>query len=54
MTESFTISERESRIEEILERAVRLFQRTGLTDLANKWDKILSTYNHKKTTNSKI
>ena len=54
MIENLAISEKEKRIEEILERAVSLFQRTGLTDLANKWNKILSTYNNKKTTNSKI
>ena len=31
-------------IEKILFRAVDLFKKTGLTDLAEKWDKILKTY----------
>lgn len=38
----------ESQIEEILFRAVKLFKKTGLTDLAEKWDKILKTYIGKK------
>ena len=49
MIENLSVSERENRIEEILERAVNLFQKTGLTDLANKWDRILTTYSNKKT-----
>jgi hypothetical protein len=48
MIENITIEERENRIEEILERAVNLFQKTGLTELANKWNKILTTYSSKK------
>lgn len=38
----------ENNIENILERAVQLFRKTGLTELANKWDKILKTYTNKK------
>ena len=34
----------ENQIEEILTRAVSLFQRTGLSELAEKWDKILKTF----------
>jgi hypothetical protein len=49
MIEDLCISERENRIEEILERAVSLFKKTGLIDLANKWDRILATYSNKKT-----
>jgi hypothetical protein len=39
----------EDRIQEILSRAVSLFRKTGLTELAEKWDKILKTYSLKKT-----
>lgn len=38
----------DDKIGEILYRAVILFRKTGLTELANKWDKILKTYNSKK------
>jgi len=38
----------DNQIEEILFRAVNLFRKTGLTDLAEKWDKILKTYIGKK------
>jgi len=38
----------ENQIEEILFRAVNLFKKTGLTDLADKWDKILKMYVGKK------
>jgi len=38
----------ENQIEEILFRAVNLFQKTGLTDLAEKWDRILKMYVGKK------
>ena len=38
----------EHQIEEILFRAVNLFKKTGLTDLAEKWDKILKMYVGKK------
>ena len=38
----------ENNIEQILKRAVDLFKKTGLTDLANKWERILKTYTNKK------
>ena len=38
----------DKQIEEILFRAVNLFKRTGLTDLAEKWDRILKMYVGKK------
>ncbi|MFW9936986.1 MAG: hypothetical protein ACFFD5_05015 [Candidatus Thorarchaeota archaeon] len=38
----------EIRIEQIISRAVVLFKRTGLIDLAEKWDRILKTYTSKK------
>ena len=38
----------ENQIEEILFKAVILFKKTGLTDLAEKWDKILKMYVGKK------
>ncbi|NVM16819.1 MAG: hypothetical protein HWN80_03825 [Candidatus Lokiarchaeota archaeon] len=38
----------ENQIEEILFRAVNLFKKTGLTDLAEKWDRILKMYVGKK------
>ncbi len=38
----------ENQIEEILFRAVNLFKKTGLTDLAEKWDNILKMYVGKK------
>ena len=38
----------DKQIEKILFRAVDLFKKTGLTDLAEKWDKILKTYVAKK------
>jgi hypothetical protein len=38
----------DNKIEEIITRAVSLFRRTGLSDLAEKWDKILRTYTNKK------
>lgn len=38
----------EENIAEILDRAVNLFRRTNLTELADKWDRILKTYNSKK------
>jgi len=37
-----------NQIEEILFGAVNLFKKTGLTDLAEKWDKILKMYVGKK------
>ena len=38
----------ENQIEEILDRAVNLFEKTGLKDLAEKWDTILKMYVGKK------
>ncbi|MBY9009904.1 MAG: hypothetical protein KGD74_08575 [Candidatus Lokiarchaeota archaeon] len=38
----------ENQIEEILYRAVSLFEKTGLKDLAEKWDTILKMYAGKK------
>jgi hypothetical protein len=49
MIENLNKIESENKIEEILERAVNLFQKTGLTELANKWDRILTTYSTKKS-----
>ena len=38
----------DNQIEEILLRAVNLFKKTGLTELAEKWDRILKIYVGKK------
>ena len=38
----------EERIARILDRAVKLFKRTDLPELAEKWDIILKTYRSKK------
>jgi len=38
----------EENIVNILDRAVKLFRRTNLEELADKWDRILKTYNSKK------
>ena len=38
----------DNQIEEILYRAVNLFKKTGLTELAEKWDRILKMYVGKK------
>lgn len=38
----------EENIAKILDRAVKLFRRTGLTELSEKWDRILKTYDSKK------
>ena len=38
----------EENIAKILDRAVKLFRRTNLNDLADKWDRILKTYDSKK------
>ena len=50
--EDFTLnyvnSNRTKEIEDILTRAVSLFRKTGLTELADKWDRILKTYLSKK------
>jgi hypothetical protein len=34
----------EKQIEKMLFRAVDLFKKTGLTELAEKWDRILNNY----------
>lgn len=38
----------DNQIEDILFRAVNLFEKTGLKDLAEKWDTILKMYAGKK------
>ncbi len=38
----------EENITKILDRAVKLFKRTNLNELAEKWDRILKTYDSKK------
>ena len=38
----------EENIAKILDRAVKLFRRTNLEELAEKWDRILKTYDSKK------
>ena len=38
----------EENIAKILDRAVKLFKKTNLNQLASKWDRILKTYNSKK------
>lgn len=35
---------KEAKVMQIFERAVTLFKKTGLIDLAEKWNKILKTY----------
>ncbi|MFW9895502.1 MAG: hypothetical protein ACFFD7_06840 [Candidatus Thorarchaeota archaeon] len=42
------IAECEENIAKILDRAVKLFRRTDLPELADKWDRILNTYRSKK------
>ncbi len=44
------IAKYEENITNILDRAVNLFRRTDLPELADKWDKILNTYHTKKKT----
>ena len=39
----------EENIAKILDRAVKLFRRTNLNELADKWDRILKNYDTKKT-----
>ncbi|MFW9825305.1 MAG: hypothetical protein ACFFE4_20350 [Candidatus Thorarchaeota archaeon] len=41
-------AECEENITKILDRAVKLFRRTNLPELADKWDRILNTYRSKK------
>jgi len=38
----------EENIASILDRAVKLFRRTNLNEVAEKWDRILKTYRSKK------
>ncbi len=38
----------EENVAKILDRAVKLFRRTNLHELADKWDRILTTYRIKK------
>ena len=38
----------EENIKDILDRAVKLFRRTDLPELADKWDRILNIYHSKK------
>jgi len=40
----------EENITKILDKAVKLFRRTNLEELADKWDRILKTYDSKKRT----
>ncbi len=42
------ILECEENIAKILDRAVKLFRKTKLNELAEKWDKILTNYYAKK------
>ncbi len=44
------IAKCEENIKNILDRAVKLFRRTDLPELAEKWDKILNRYRSKKKT----
>ncbi|KKK40458.1 MAG: hypothetical protein Lokiarch_51380 [Candidatus Lokiarchaeum sp. GC14_75] len=40
--------ENEENIAKILDRAVKLFRRTNLGELSDKWERILETYRAKK------
>ncbi len=46
--ENQDILEYEENIAKILDRAVKLFKKTKLNELADKWDKILTNYYVKK------
>jgi len=46
--ENQDILEYEENIAKILDRAVKLFKKTKLNELAEKWDKILTNYYAKK------
>jgi len=46
--ENQDILEYEENIAKILDRAVKLFKKTKLNELADKWDKILTNYYAKK------
>ncbi|MFX1458992.1 MAG: hypothetical protein ACFFBT_05950 [Promethearchaeota archaeon] len=39
---------KEAKIIRIFDRAVTLFKKTGLNDLAEKWNKILKTYTNRE------
>jgi hypothetical protein len=41
----------EKNIVKILDQAVKLFRRTDLPELADKWDRILNSYRSQKTFN---
>jgi hypothetical protein len=47
-TSSRDITKCNENIKNILDRAVKLFRRTDLPELAEKWDRILNTYCSKK------
>ncbi len=38
----------ENNVSIMLDKAVILFKKTGLNELADKWDKILKNYRHSK------
>jgi len=42
------ITKNEENIAKILDRAVKLFRRTNLDELSNKWERILESYKTKK------
>ncbi len=42
------ITKNEENIAKILDRAVKLFRRTNLDELSNKWERILESYRSKK------
>ncbi len=42
------VTKYEENIASILDRAVKLFRRTDLPELADKWDRVLNTYRSKK------
>ncbi|MFX0033097.1 MAG: hypothetical protein ACFE8V_12935 [Promethearchaeota archaeon] len=47
MTENINLNNdisNETKIIQTFDRAVKLFEKTGLHDLAEKWNKILNTY----------
>ena len=42
---------KEAKIIQIFDRAVTLFKKTGLNELAEKWNKILKTYMNRENLN---
>ncbi len=42
---------KEAKILQIFDRAVTLFKKTGLNELAEKWNKILKTYTNRENLN---